>query len=250
MKRKLVAALACRNQGSRLYGKPMQNLDVKKGIRIIDHIIDCLMSISCIDEVVLGISEGVSNNVFIEIAKQKGLKYIIGDETDVLERLIQCAIKVQATDVFRVTSESPFLYFQPVQDLWNLHCEKNNDATFYDEIIDGCGFEIITLDALKISHKKGKKRHRSEMCSLYIRENRDDFKVFKSYVEPHLQRKDLRLTVDNPEDLVICRKIYNNFSTNSPKINVEDIILFLDKNPDLKSLVYQFSIESNKPYAS
>ena len=29
MKKKLVAALACRNQGTRLYGKPVQNLDIE-----------------------------------------------------------------------------------------------------------------------------------------------------------------------------------------------------------------------------
>ena len=43
MKRKLVAAIACRNKGTRLYGKPLQNLDEKKGIRIIDNIISCIM---------------------------------------------------------------------------------------------------------------------------------------------------------------------------------------------------------------
>ena len=37
MKRKL-AALACRNQGS-VYGN-LQNLDIEKGIRIIDNIVD------------------------------------------------------------------------------------------------------------------------------------------------------------------------------------------------------------------
>ena len=31
MKKKLVAALACRNQGTRLYGKPIQNLDIENG---------------------------------------------------------------------------------------------------------------------------------------------------------------------------------------------------------------------------
>ena len=34
-KRKLVAVLACRNQSSRLYGKPLQFLDVKNEIRVI-----------------------------------------------------------------------------------------------------------------------------------------------------------------------------------------------------------------------
>ena len=37
MKKKLVAALACRNQGTRLYGKPIQNLDIENGITIIDN---------------------------------------------------------------------------------------------------------------------------------------------------------------------------------------------------------------------
>ena len=40
MKRKLVAALACRNQGTRLYGKPLQNLDIDKGITILDYMIN------------------------------------------------------------------------------------------------------------------------------------------------------------------------------------------------------------------
>ena len=80
MKNKLVAALACRNQGTRLYGKPVQNLDIESGIRIIDNVISCLQSIQCIDEVVLGISEGIENEIFVRIAEENGLKYIIGDE--------------------------------------------------------------------------------------------------------------------------------------------------------------------------
>ena len=208
MRRKLVAALACRNQGSRLYGKPLQNLDIEKGIRIIDNIIDGLNSLDCIDSIVLGISEGEENEVFKTVAKEKGIEYIVGDQIDVLHRLIMCAEKVNGTDVFRVTSESPFLYHKPVDHLWKQHCSQNNDATFYDDIIDGCGFEFIQLTALQKSHLEGENKHRSELCTLYIREHLNDFKVEKIKAPDHLNRKDLRLTVDNPEDLVICRKIY------------------------------------------
>ena len=35
-KRKLAAVLACRNTGSRLYGKPLQNLDVKNNYTILE----------------------------------------------------------------------------------------------------------------------------------------------------------------------------------------------------------------------
>ena len=246
MRRKLVAALACRNQGSRLYGKPLQNLDVNKGVRIIDNIIDGLKALDCIDSIVLGISEGEENEVFKTVAKEKGIEYIVGDQIDVLHRLVLCGEKVQATDVFRVTSESPFLYHQAVEKTWEQHCVQNNDATFFDDIIDGCGFEFIQLSALKKSHQDGEAKHRSELCTLYIREHLNDFKVEKIKADAHLNRKDLRLTVDNPEDLVVCRKIYSEFVQKTPHIELEDIISFLDKNADLKALTFPFTIEGYK----
>ncbi len=243
MKQKLVAAIACRNDGSRLFGKPLQNLDIDKGVRIIDHIIDTLKTIDCIDEIILGISNGVENKIFITLAKEKGLDYIIGDEVDVLSRLIECGNKTEATDIFRITSESPFLYFQQVDKLWNRHCKEQNDATFFDDIIDGCGFEIIKMDALKKSHKNGEDRHRTELCTLFIRENYKQFKINKISAASHLKRKDLRLTVDNPEDLVICRKIYEEFKSQAPRIRIEEVIEYLDMNPNLKALTFPFTIE-------
>ena len=233
MKRRLVAAIACRNQGSRLYGKPLQNLDVSESIRIIDNIIACLESLPCIDEIVLGISDGVDNEVFKEVARSTGLRYVIGDEIDVLSRLVACGQLAGATDVFRVTSESPFLYFEEVEALWKLHLEQSFDATFMDEVVDGCGFEIIRLEALERSHANGDHRHRSELCTLYIREHLADFNVYKAPPPPALVRTDLRLTVDNPEDLAVCRIVYSTFKDLAPRIPVAEIVAFLDKNPKL-----------------
>lgn len=241
MKRRLVAAIACRNQGSRLYGKPIQNLDVNQGTRIIDNIIACLLTIDCIDEIVLGISEGVENEVFETVAKEKGLRYVVGNQVDVLSRLIKCGQLAEATDIFRVTSESPFLYFEPVKDLWKKHQIEGADATFMDDVIDGCGFEIITLKALEESHANGDKKHRSELCTLYIRENHFKFKIIKATPPNELIRKDLRLTVDNPEDLAICRIVYGVFKESAPKISVAEIVNFLDANPKLIELIAPFS---------
>jgi spore coat polysaccharide biosynthesis protein SpsF len=240
LKRKLVAAIACRNQGTRLYGKPIQNLDVVDKVRIIDNIIDCLNSISCVDEIVLGISEGIENVIYIEIAKEKKLKYIIGDEEDVLSRLIQCGKVANATDILRVTSESPFLYFEPLAKFWKQYVSTELDAIFLDDIIDGCSFQIISMDSLEISHREGEDRHRSEFCTLYIRENLNMFKVKKVFPPAEFIRKDLRLTVDNPEDLVVCRVLYCYFKEFAPKFPILKMIDFLDRNPDLKNLTAPF----------
>ncbi len=241
MERKLVAAIACRNQGSRLYGKPLQNLDVEQGVRIIDNIISCLKTIKCIKEIVLGISEGAENEVFKGIADQKGIRYVIGDQIDVLSRLVNCGLLAGATDVFRVTSESPFLYFDPVEDLWHRHQAEVADASFLDDVIDGCGFEIISLKALQESHDKGGKRHRSELCTLYIRENYPHYRIIKADAPAALIRKDLRLTVDNPEDLAVCRIVYGVFKDSAPRISVPDIVKFLDAHPKLIEMTAPFA---------
>ena len=46
--KKLVCVMSCRNRGSRLFGKPMQILNIKKNITIIEHLIDCLNKINLI----------------------------------------------------------------------------------------------------------------------------------------------------------------------------------------------------------
>ena len=241
MKRRLVAAIACRNQGSRLYGKPLQNLDVEKGVRILDNIVDCLQTIGCIDEIVFGISEGMENDVFRNIAEEKGLRYVVGDQVDVLSRLVRCGQLAGATDVFRITSESPFLYFEPVEDLWRRHQAEQADATFMDDIIDGCGFEFIALRTLEEAHAKGEKKHRSELCTLYIREHLQQFKVIKANPPQELIRRDLRLTVDNPEDLAVCRVVYGAFKELAPKIPITDVVRFLDAHPKLIEMIAPFT---------
>jgi spore coat polysaccharide biosynthesis protein SpsF len=218
----------------------LQNLDVESGITILDHLIENLSQIEAIDDIILGISEGIINADFIDFAEKRGIDYIIGDEGDVLSRLISCGKKADATDILRITSESPFPYLVPLNQSWENHVSGNFDATFLDGVIDGCGFEIISMDALEKSHKGGGDNHRSEFCTLFIRENKEDFLI--SFVTPpnDLIRMDLRLTIDNPEDLVLGRAIYQQFSHQAPDIDLHEVVEFLDKNPKLKELVAPF----------
>ena len=114
-----MAALAVRNQGSRLYGKPLQNLDVESGNNCVWQIYWRVSGrLSVLSEIVLGIAEGVENAVFIKYAEDANIPFIVGDEVDVLGRLIACGQKTNGTDIFRVTSESPFPSYDFVQEAW------------------------------------------------------------------------------------------------------------------------------------
>lgn len=244
--RKLVATLACRNSGARLFGKPLHNLDIAANITVLDQLILSLKKIPCIQGIVLGISEGVVNDVFISYAEKHGISYIRGNEEDVLQRLIQCGEKADATDIFRVTTECPFLYFEAVENAWDLHLTEGNDATVADAVTDSTNFEIIKLDTLKKAHAQGERRHRSELCSLYIRENPQQFRIRTIEVPQHFNRQDIRLSVDYPEDLVLCRAVYHNFKHKVPLVPLSEIIAYLDTRPDLLQLIAPFCDDFQK----
>ena len=240
-KKKLVAVLACRNDGTRLYGKPLQNLDIKKGVTILDYLIKNLKKFNFIKDIVIAISEGSSNKNYIDFARKNKLKYIIGKEFDVLERLIKSGNITSATDILRVSSESPFKYYEPLKKAWTNHYKRHFDFTKLADVIDGIGFEIISMSALRYSHKYGKKKHKSELCSLYIRENIKKFKSQRIFTEKKFVRSDLRLTVDYPEDLILCREIYKNLVKKDQLIKIENIISFLDKNKSLINLTKKYT---------
>jgi spore coat polysaccharide biosynthesis protein SpsF len=208
--------------------------------------IDSIKTYEPVSALVMGISEGSDNVAFIKVAEKNEVDYIVGSEEDVLQRLITCCEKAGGTDIFRLTSESPFTYFEAINAGWEQHVQEGNDLTALDNLPDGSGFEFIKLDAYKASWEKGEQKHRSELCSLYIRENKSDFRIGQIQVPAEIKRMDIRLTIDYPEDLVLCRAVYNEFKHLAPRIPLTEIIAFVDANPSLKALVDPFVAEGLK----
>lgn len=238
--RSLVAAIACRNRSTRLYGKPLQNLDVERGITILQQLVDCLKTLSSVRQICLGIAEGTDNLPFVDFAKAQGLPFVIGSEADVLSRLIECARHTGSSDILRVTSESPFPFFEAIDSAWQTTCDRGLDAYFLDDIIDGCGFEICSLASLERSHANADAFER-EHCTQYIRRNPQLFNAERVSGPAELRRNDLRLTVDNPEDLVLTRAVYQAFADQAPRIPAAEIVRFLDANPSLIALTAPFA---------
>jgi spore coat polysaccharide biosynthesis protein SpsF len=238
--RLLAAALACRVQGTRLYGKPLQNLTPE--YTILDHILTCIDACPEIETSVLGISEGIENTPFVETAKRHGVDYIFGDQKDVMWRLVQCGRAAAATDVFRITTECPFPIWEMLPDLWRRHVENDNEITVADCLPEGVAFEIYRLDALERCHKEGSDADRSEYVSAFPRQNQHRFRLEIVRPEPVLERMDLRLTVDYPEDLVVCRRVYEALASSGPRIPITEIVDYLDAHPETAALVAPYTM--------
>jgi spore coat polysaccharide biosynthesis protein SpsF len=238
MSRRLVAALAVRNNGTRLYGKPLQNLAGET--TILAQLVASLRTHECVAECVLGVAEGASNLVYFDVARQLDAPYVFGSEHDVLGRLLACARHAGATDVLRKTTEDPFLDHDALDRAWERHVARGSDATVLDHAPEGAAFEIFTVAALERAHLEGSDSDREHIGN-YPRFHQDRFAIDILEPEPACRRPDLRLTVDQPQDLVVAREVYSHLQDRAPRIPLTEVVAFLDGRPDLRELVAPFA---------
>jgi len=239
MSRRLVAALACRANSSRLYAKPLQPL--APGVTILSQLVAALQTFPFVEKIVLGIAEGDENLVFREVADTLGVAHVFGPEEDVLGRVIACAHEGDATDVFRKTTEDPFFDHASLEHAWAIHVANGNDITALDGGPEGLGCELFTLEALERSHRLHETVEQLEHVPGYALAHPDGFRLELIRPEPALRRPDLRLTVDNPEDLVVARAVYETLADRAPLIPLDAIVDLLDRRPDLTALNARFA---------
>lgn len=230
---RVAAVIACRVDSERLYAKPMQLLGTHPILKLL---IEEIKSSKFVDEIILAISENPGNEIFTEYALKNNIKFVVGDDKDVLDRLVLGAKYVNCNTIFRVTSENPFIYWEGIDLAIKEHIDGKYDFSFIEGLPIGTSFELINLNALEKSHKKGKRKHRSELCSLYIYENKKTFKINSIQAPKMLHRPNFRLTVDTPEDLIVARIIYKKFGNNLKPIPLKKIIQYLDKNKSIMKI--------------
>jgi N,N'-diacetyllegionaminate synthase len=240
---KIAAVIACRVGSDRLYAKPLQYVGKEN---ILELQLRQLKKSKYIEDIVLAISQNPGNEIFVEFAKQNKIKFILGDDKNVLNRLILGANFVDADTILRTTSENPFIFWEGIDYLIENHLKNNNDLTTFVGLPLGSSMELISKNALEISHKQGKSKHRSELCTLFINENPSNFKISRLKVTKELKRPDIRLTVDTPQDLWVVRLIFQNLSKNNKLLKLESIIKFLDKNHEIKKINSDLPIEYKK----
>lgn len=233
--RRLVAVMACRADSTRLYAKPLQNLVL--GTSVLDQKLDTLAALpQVVADSVLAIADGIDNLAYVEYAKARGASYIFGSKPDILSRLVNGGLYAGATDVMRLTSENPFIWWEKLEEAWSIHQHEANDLTVTDGCPLGSYFEIIRMDAL-LEAQQNAVDYQREACTQYFRDNLDRFTVQVLTPPDSLARLDVRLTIDQPEDLVVCRRIYEHLQSKAPLIPLQDIIDYWDSQPLFRQLL-------------
>lgn len=221
----------------------MQYIDVENKITILEYLVSYLKQSEVIDRIILAVPQNEENSVFKRVAHKNGWEISFGDEVDMLGRMLDAAKAFSTEIIFQGSTESPFLFNLGLDSHIREHIKSDFDYTHVASIPEGAGYAIYKTEALARSHKFGNARHRSELVSSYIFDHQEEFKIRKIIPDTFLQRPEVRVTVDYPEDLVFCRQVYQAMSGEKKLIEIADIIDFWDKHPNIRKPMEDIGID-------
>lgn len=232
---KVIVAVSARMRSERCPGKAVAPL---AGKPLLTHLLERLCSLGGTAPIVLATSVSPENDVLVELAEGLGIRTFRGDENDVLGRHLALADAFGAEHLVRVTADNPLTDVPLIETLVAAHLEADADYTYVpgDALLMGILSEVISTGALAKSHRDGEDRHRSELVTLYIKENPEAFRVVRAELPPELYRPELRLTVDEPDDLVLMKRIFDKLYRSGAVLSTVEAIRLLDREPNLAEI--------------
>ncbi len=168
--------------------------------------------------------------------KEKNIDYFTGSLENVLERYYKCSLKNNLNYIVRITSDCPFVDFSPIPQMLKIlkECKADYITNSHDEnghVPDGFDLEIFSFDALSRAYNLPDLLPSEEEHVTFQFHKRSNFKKIL-YGETPEKFTDLRLTLDEPEDYELIRKLISSIEYKKliklPMVDICDLIL--DKN--------------------
>ena len=230
----IYAMIQARMGSSRLPGKVMKEV---VGKPLLEHIINRLDFCSNVDKIIVITSAEVENEPIRNLCEKLGIDCFSGNEMDVLDRYYKASIKFDLDEedsVVRITADCPLIDPIIVDKVIEKHLENNYDYTtntLVRTFPDGLDCEVFTVPILKEMWDKAKLKSEREHVTLFIKNNSEDYNL--GGYEQDIDWSHLRWTVDEKEDFILIKNIYEKLYDENNIFLMEDILELLDKNTDL-----------------
>jgi len=241
----MIAGIVQARMGStRLPGKVLMQI---QGKSLIALELERISRAKMLDNIIVATTVSPSDDELVAHCEEMGYAVYRGSEEDVLERYYKAATAFHVDTVVRLTGDCPIIDPVIVDDAVAFF--KTN---IYDYISnanpptlpDGMDTEVFTFLALEKAHKEAHINSEREHVTPYMWKNKDIFSVgSRTYLEDWSH---IRLTVDEPEDFELMKKVFDSLYPTNPSFALEDIINVLHNNSDWLTVNKQF--ERNEGY--
>lgn len=248
----ILAVIQARTGSTRLPSKVLADL---LGRPMLVRQIERIARVRLIDRAVIATTGQADDDKIAALAHMLKLDCYRGSVDDVLDRFYQCAKRYEADHILRLTADCPLTDPDVIDQLIRLHLKGGYDYTSNVEpptYPHGLDAEIMTRDALIRAWNEAVKPSEREHVTSYIRNNSQFFKTGNLCAAQDNSR--LRWTVDEPEDLLLIRQIYEALYPENPQFQTRDVLKYIKAHPDLavinakfdRNASYEASLERDK----
>lgn len=211
--------------------------------RIIDILVERIKAACPGVPVVLATTVRPQDEVLARVAEEHGVLCFRGSEDDVLGRFIGAAECYGIDRLIRVCSDNPFLQADTFPLFFREHDRRAPGAPDYlsygfadgtPAIKSHLGLfsELATLEALRRVASSTSDKAAHEHVTLYLYTHPDEFRVCLLPLPPGLEgRRDLRFTLDTPDDFDLLRQLYAEASQPGGGQDYGTLLRLVERNP-------------------
>lgn len=238
-----VGIIQARVGSSRLPGKVLAEVS---GRSVLHHVVLRTRAATALSEVVVATTESRADDAVESACAAVGVRCFRGSEADVLDRFYRTARVFDADPVVRITADCPLLDPQVLDGAVFLYRSGSYDYvsnTIRRTFPDGLDVEVFSRAALEAAWRESRLVSEREHVTPFLWKQPERFRL--GCLEQGEDLSALRWTVDEPEDLVFVRKVYERLPEGAT--SMKTVLDVLSKYPELQTI--NRGIEMNEGYA-
>lgn len=239
-------------QSTRLPGKVIKTVMGKPMLALM---IERLRLVPELDDVVVATTVHSSCDDIQELAEELGVGCYRGSEEDVLLRVLEAGRAFEAELMVQTTGDCPLIDPATVGQVIRLF--NSNDRDFATNVLTadmvplppennpfpssrtypvGMDVRVFPLSVLERVADLTDDPVDHEHATNYIWEHPEEFSLVNLGSDLPDWARELRLTVDTPDDFALITRIFEELYLNNPKFSLADILDLMESQPGLREI--------------
>lgn len=234
------AIVQARMNSTRLPGKVL--MEIGEDETVLELLIKRLKLCKFLDVIIIATTPAESNSQIIDLTNNLNVKSFIGSENNVLKRFYDGAKKFELDIVIRICSDNPFIDPKILDEIIAFFNNNNYDyvstSSLKTNLPLGSLIEIFPFKILEKVYQLAETVPDKEHVTYFIQRHPKLFSIYFYNLKNFEKIEDLRMTIDQREDLEFCKEIYKRLKgiKKDSTFSLFDIIKIIKKEPDLMKI--------------
>lgn len=234
---KCVIVIQARMTSTRLPGKVLMDL---AGQPMLAQQLRRLARCRQADEIVVATTTNATDDPVVAVARDEGVRWFRGSETDVLARYVGAAREAKADVVVRVTADCPLIDPEQSDRVIEALASQRERCDYASNVVrrtfpQGLDTEAMYMDVLERLSRLAQSAPAREHVTYFILNEHPELFNIRSVTDTE-NNSDLRWTVDVPQDLEMVRRLYQEISLGERAVGYRELLAYVRANPAIAAV--------------